>query len=309
MNLKEALTIADKLVHAERGKGLDSLEKDIFQCTWKGNKYAQIENKSGKSVGYIAHKASKLWNTMSLPLNKMGLLGEEEKISKSNLEAILERYQANISKKEEIKASQSAFPAKNLPFPYFEPLTQLTNNSPTLTQKQESTTTTNVSVLTDSAITSTPTQLEDPNAPVAIGSNFYIERPPIESECYQAILRPGALIRIKSPRKMGKTSLMMRVVDYAAQQGYHTVSLNFQEADEEIFSSLKKFLQWFSASVAWELQLPDRIEDYWKDIFGSKSSCSNYFQNHLLSQLEQPLVLALYKIDCIFFRTSINISK
>ena len=41
--------------------------------------------------------------------------------------------------------------------------------------------------------------------PVAFDSPFYVERPPIESDCCQQILQPGALIRIKAPEKMGKT--------------------------------------------------------------------------------------------------------
>ncbi|NEO49996.1 MAG: hypothetical protein F6K55_40285, partial [Moorea sp. SIO4A3] len=36
---------------------------------------------------------------------------------------------------------------------------------------------------------------------------IYIERPPVEARCYQEIVKPGALIRIKAPKRMGKTLL------------------------------------------------------------------------------------------------------
>ena len=38
-----------------------------------------------------------------------------------------------------------------------------------------------------------------------LSSDFYVERVPYESQCYEAILKPGALIRLKAPQQMGKT--------------------------------------------------------------------------------------------------------
>jgi AAA-like domain len=38
-------------------------------------------------------------------------------------------------------------------------------------------------------------------------SDRYVERPPIESICYETLLQPGSLLRIKAPKLMGKTSL------------------------------------------------------------------------------------------------------
>ena len=42
-----------------------------------------------------------------------------------------------------------------------------------------------------------------------------------------------------------------------------------------------------------------RIEDYWDEEIGSKLSCTIYFQYYLLKQLDNPLVLALSKVDLI----------
>lgn len=38
--------------------------------------------------------------------------------------------------------------------------------------------------------------------------SHYVERPPIESRCYETILQSGSLIRIKAPKRMGKTLLI-----------------------------------------------------------------------------------------------------
>lgn len=53
-----------------------------------------------------------------------------------------------------------------------------------------------------------PTRPEYPGSPVSCQSPFYIQRPPIELECCTELVQPGALLRIKAPERMGKTSLL-----------------------------------------------------------------------------------------------------
>ena len=142
--------------------------------------------------------------------------------------------------------------------------------------------------------------LDEPEGQVSLDSAFYVERPPIESDCYEAIMKPGALIRVKAPRQMGKTSLMTRILYHASQHNHQTASLNFQSADTEFLTNLDQFLQWFCASITWELNRDDKLIDYWKGILGSKNKCTNYFQRYLLSEITQPIVLGLDEVDQIF---------
>lgn len=142
--------------------------------------------------------------------------------------------------------------------------------------------------------------LEFPEGQVKLGSRFYVHRPPIEARCYQTVLQPGALLRIKAPRQMGKTSLLARILHHAQQQGLQTVVLDLQLVDGNMFQNLDRFLQWFCARVTRGLELPLRIADYWDEIFGSKTSCKDYFESYLLPQLNQPLVLALDEVDAVF---------
>ncbi|HAC64367.1 MAG TPA: serine/threonine protein kinase [Cyanothece sp. UBA12306] len=145
-----------------------------------------------------------------------------------------------------------------------------------------------------------PIEIELPEGQVPLNSEFYIERDSIESDCYQAILKPGALIRLKAPRKRGKTSLMMRILNQAHKHGYYTVSLSLQLADKALLQDLDKFLQWFCANVSLGIKLPNRTVDYWDDLFGSKISCKIYFEEYILEQLKQPLVLGIDDVDLLF---------
>lgn len=148
-----------------------------------------------------------------------------------------------------------------------------------------------------------PLPVADPELPmgqVELASAFYVERPGIDVRCYEAIAKSGSLIRIKAPRQMGKTSLMARILHRSAQQGDRTVALSFQLADSNVFTDLEQFLRWFCAIVALELQLPDRLSDYWNAIFGSKVNCKSYFERYLLSSTASPLTLGLDEVDRVF---------
>lgn len=152
-------------------------------------------------------------------------------------------------------------------------------------------------------------EAESPTGIIPLDSPFYIERNPLELRSYEEIMRPGSLLRIKAPSKMGKTSLMIRILDYAKQQSgqnvINIVPLSLQRADKAAFSNLDKFLRWFCASIARKLSLSTTVDDYWSDTFGSKSNCTAYFEDCILSEIEGSLILGLDQVDEIFLHPEI----
>jgi hypothetical protein len=142
--------------------------------------------------------------------------------------------------------------------------------------------------------------LENPEGQVPLESPFYIERLPIETDCYQEILKPGSLIRVKAPRQMGKTSLMSRILHHATQKGFQIASLNFQEADAEFLTSIDGFLRWFCGNITYELNLPDKLDDFWQGVLGSKSKSTKYFERYLLPEIQRGIVVALDEVDEVF---------
>lgn len=130
---------------------------------------------------------------------------------------------------------------------------------------------------------------------------LYIDRHPIESRCFKEILRPASLIRIKAPRQMGKTSLMNKILTYAAQSGMKTVRLNFRQAEGKIFADLDKFLRWFAFNVSRQLKLKPMLDEYWEEeLMGSMMSCTAYFEGYILEQINSPVVLGLDEVDAVF---------
>lgn len=141
---------------------------------------------------------------------------------------------------------------------------------------------------------------ELPEGQVNLNSDLYVERPPHETLTYQEIVNPGALIRIKSPLNMGKTSLMIRILGRARSQEYKTVTINFQLAEASVLSDLDKFLRWLMANITLQLDMKSELDDYWDEDLGTKVSCTTYFQGYILEQLSNPLVLALDEVNHLF---------
>jgi hypothetical protein len=142
--------------------------------------------------------------------------------------------------------------------------------------------------------------LESPEGQVPVASGLYIERSTIEQTCYQEILQPRAFIRIKAPRKMGKTSLIARILDYGRSQNYHTVRLSLHCAGTQVFASSDRFLRWFCTNVTKQLGLESRLNDYWDEDMGALINSTIYFQGYILKEIFNPIVLALDGIDQLF---------
>ncbi len=131
-------------------------------------------------------------------------------------------------------------------------------------------------------------------------SSPYIERPPIESRCYEEICKPGVLLRIQAPLQFGKTELMSLLMHHAAQQGYRTVVLNLRDAVAEDFHSLDKFLQWFITSIAETFELGQPVEEHWRKSLGNcKIKCRTYFEKYVLPG-DSAVAIALDEVDRLF---------
>ena len=147
-----------------------------------------------------------------------------------------------------------------------------------------------------------------PKGQMPLNSILYLNRPPLESHCYEVIQQPGAMLNIRAPKQMGKTSLITRILAHAKTLGYRTVSLNLQLADAEILQNLELFLQWFCARVSKQLGLPNAISGFWDRHLGSKSNATDYLEDVLLAHLvraaspreNHPIVIAIDELSQIF---------
>ncbi|MHC0064426.1 AAA-like domain-containing protein [Nostoc sp. UIC 10890] len=242
-------------------KPLGSIQWFVLYQSWLGKTYGEMAEASGYGNNYIKEVGSELWQDLSIALGK--------RVTKKNLHLALK---------------------KHLEYEIADPENQIQQKF-----GEES----NLEMVSPDFFSAN--KIEFPSGPVALGSPLYINRPPLEELVCNEILHPGCLIRIKAPRKTGKSSLLNRMIAYAREQDYQIVYLDFQEADQDIFASLDKFLRWFCVNVSRQLNLLPCLDDFWDTEMGSKVSCKIYFEAYLLQYIhDSPVVLALNEVHRVF---------
>lgn len=139
-------------------------------------------------------------------------------------------------------------------------------------------------------------------------SPYYIECPKLEEMCKCQIKEPAAFIRIKGPRKMGKTSLLYRILESAEDEQYLKVFIDGDKAkvQPEIITNFYSLCKWLCSTVSDRLGKEDKTEQYFsqnkKNIIGTTE---RYFHQEILSPLQGPVVLAIDNVDTIFEKTGI----
>jgi len=68
--------------------------------------------------------------------------------------------------------------------------------------------------------------MEYPGGPVPLTSPFYVERPPVERLASAELEKPGSVIRIRAPRRMGKSSLLLRLLAQGRDRGYRAAGVD-----------------------------------------------------------------------------------
>ncbi len=136
-------------------------------------------------------------------------------------------------------------------------------------------------------------KIDFPGHPLPFSSALYIQRSPLEDLAIESLHQAGSLIRIKAPKRMGKTSLINHIVGNADQAGMQTVVVDMRQADPQVLEDLDHFLRWFCWAVGQQLNLEPRFDEYWFEGAGSKLSCTTYMQEYFLSQSQAPIVIAI----------------
>ncbi|MEM1367490.1 MAG: AAA-like domain-containing protein [Cyanobacteria bacterium P01_H01_bin.15] len=241
---------------------LSNVETAILDAVWREKTYSQVAEEYNYSQHYLANVAAPLlWSR----LKELTALP----ITKRNCRRLLDEFYSQ----------QTSDQSGDLNLPALPELKSASNVEPTV-------------LLAD-----VPTY---PTGALSQDSSYYITRSFLEEQVCSEISKPGSLVRIKGPRDVGKSSLVLRVLDFAQSQNFRTVTLNLEQVDQEILCDRTKFLRWLCAAVSIALNIEPKLDDYWDEDVGSKVSCTLYFRGYLLPKLDQPLVLALDEVNELF---------
>ena len=268
MEAEQGLQFIRELL-AEKGlPPLSDNERHLFLGNWEGKSYKEIVSEYSVTCkrGQLQNIGGKLWNRLSDTL--------EEKVSMGKIRGPVET--AWRKRQRETFPEPGANEAKTaLPNPIID--------------------------VTDPAVSNPPsTEDELLEEPVLLDSHFYIERHNVESSCCEKIKPPGALLRLKSPQKMGKTSVLERVIAELEEQGYKFARLSFDAVDRKVLSSFYNLTRYICTRVSKELEMDNQIAQRWDDNLDCIGNVVSYFQKYLLLNRSDPLVIVLDDFDCVF---------
>lgn len=151
-----------------------------------------------------------------------------------------------------------------------------------------------------SAFAQPPSRLEMPEGTMMPQSKYYVERSLDALALREIEEDSGVTITIKGPRQMGKSSLLIRVIDAAVKSGKQVAFLDFQLFNKAAFSDADTFFYQFATWLVDELGLDDKIEEHWKPQLGNSQRCSRYVERYLLAEVEQPILLAMDEVESVF---------
>ncbi len=143
------------------------------------------------------------------------------------------------------------------------------------------------------------TRLRPEATPTPMDFPIHIERHNVESLCCKTIKQDAAMIRIRSQQRMGKTSLLRYLLDYAREQGYRTAKLDLELAIDNL-TYLNSFTRWLCEEILDNLDRQPNSEEYWQAFNNVNGDLTRFLQNYLLSENESPLVLAIVSFEQLF---------
>lgn len=148
--------------------------------------------------------------------------------------------------------------------------------------------------------------LEVPGDRLSLDSKLYISRPNLEQLGFQVLSQAGGVLSLVGPRKMGKTSLMIRLLHRARQENMTVIPLSLEQVDPEFLYNLDRFLQWLIYELHYRLSWSPPEWNCVTDGLGCKGLSTRHLEK-LLKEMESPLVVAIDQFNLLFNHYSIAI--
>ncbi len=132
-----------------------------------------------------------------------------------------------------------------------------------------------------------------------LDAKSYVRRPS-DLTFHAAIARGDSIVLVRSARQMGKTSLLARGLDRAAEDGKRVAFSDFQRLNRADLESPEAFYQSLGAALADELELDATPAKLWDRDRAPNVNFEAFVRAHVLETSDVPLVWALDEVDRLF---------
>jgi hypothetical protein len=149
------------------------------------------------------------------------------------------------------------------------------------------------------AAAAAPQKRESVGGAVPLDSKFYVVRP-TDDEFRAAIARRDSIVLVKGARQMGKTSLLARGLQQAAEAGAKVVLTDFQTLGAGDLESADALYKTFAESVADQLDLDADPLETWNAARGPSTNLERFLRRDVLGAIPGPVVWGLDEVDRLF---------
>jgi len=140
-------------------------------------------------------------------------------------------------------------------------------------------------------------ELEAPGGAVKLRDKFYIERN-ADGHLRREVVKSGTTITIRASRQTGKSSLLVRGVHHARQNGAKVLCLDMQRVDSDRLTSPDIFLRDLAEFVVRKLRLDmAEVEKLWSGSLGPQDKLTYLMEDYVLPESDVSIVLALDEAD------------
>jgi AAA domain-containing protein len=149
--------------------------------------------------------------------------------------------------------------------------------------------------------------LEVPTGVVPLASPFYVERD-ADGHLYQQLERSGTITTIRGARQTGKTSLLVRGVDYARKREARVIYLDFQEVfGPSQLDSIDHFLKSLADAISDQAEVDlANVDSIWQSRLSPKAKMTRFVETTVLGITEDPVVLLLDEADVLLTKPFYN---
>lgn len=141
--------------------------------------------------------------------------------------------------------------------------------------------------------------IDPPGGAVPLHSSLYIKRS-TDNEFGTAIERQDSIVLVKGARQVGKTSLLARGLQQARAAGSMIVLTDFQQLNEEAFTSVEKLMLTIAEQIADRLELDAAPHQSWNNYLSPSSNFERFIRRQVLNKISAPLVWGLDEVDRLF---------
>lgn len=143
-------------------------------------------------------------------------------------------------------------------------------------------------------------ELTAPGGAVKLRDRFYVERPGDQLLQRQLATDTGTTTTIRASRQMGKSSLLVRAMNYARQHQAKMVYIDLQGVDRQYLQTLDMFLRYLAELMVRKLRLNIKeVEQAWQSSLGAKEKLTYLMEDYILRASASPIVLALDEVDLL----------